>query len=85
MMMNEERKIWQQWAARLQNLGLDGMVATLLEATGPLNFVGAQLVYVGQPVLRGLVPTHALHALANLLEDRQNTQDFVSYLREADV
>ncbi|MBN2500486.1 MAG: hypothetical protein JXB38_06920 [Anaerolineales bacterium] len=85
MMMTEEQKIWQQWAARLQNLGLDEVVATFLEVTGPLNFVGAQLVYVGQPVLRGLIPTHSLHALANILEDRQNTQDFVHYLREADA
>ena len=85
MMMNENRKIWQQWAARLQNLGLDEVVATVLEATGPLNFVGAQLVYVGQPVLRGLISTHSLHALANILEDRQNTQDFVRYLREAEA
>ncbi len=85
MMITEERKIWQQWAARLQNLGLDEVVATLLEVTGPLNFIGAQLVYVGQPVLRGLIPTHSLHTLATILEDDQNTQDFVRYLREADA
>jgi len=84
-MMNEERKIWQKWATQLQSWGLDDALATLLEATGPLNFVGAQLVYVGQPLLRGLISTNSLQELANILEDQQSTQDFVHYLREADA
>lgn len=84
-MMEKERKIWQQWAARLQNLGLNEVAATVLETTGPLNFVGAQLVYIGQPLLRGLISIDSMQELAHILEDRQNMQDFAHYLREADA
>ncbi len=74
--------ILEQWRARLQALGLEEEAAALLEATGPLNLLGAQLVYLGQPLLRGWLPEDGLNTLATMLEDPQHTRAFVQQLRE---
>jgi len=58
--------------------------ASFLEASGPINLVGAQLVYISQPVLRGIVPGGHLSALANLLEEPTQTEAFVKSLREVE-
>jgi hypothetical protein len=72
----------QVWANRLKHLGVGEVAAALLEATGPLNLVGAQLIYLSQPLLGNLLDSEHLDALATLLEDSDETQAFVSYLRE---
>ncbi len=79
--MPDRPEILQQWTARLQALGLDQAVAALLEATGPLNLLGAQLVYIGQPLLRGWLAEDGLTTLAAVLEDPQYTRAFVQSLR----
>lgn len=58
------------------------MVATVLEATGPLTVLGAQAVYIGQPLLRLAFAGEYLDALTNLLEDSKQQRAFVSLLRE---
>ena len=75
-------QIWEGWAARLQQLGLREFLASFLEASGPVNLIGAQLVYLGQPVLGGIFPNEHLNALASLLEESDQTQAFVALLRE---
>ena len=59
------------------------MAASFLEAAGPLNVLGAQVVYFTQPLLMNAVPDDHLTALTRVLEDTDCTQDFVSFLREA--
>jgi len=58
------------------------MVATLLEATGPLNLLGAQVVYLGQPLLKQVLPEDQLDALADMLENPKQTRAFTDYLRK---
>ncbi len=75
-------QIWRIWAANLQRWGLGEFAASFLEASAPLNLVGAQAVYVSQPALDWLLPREHSTELAHLLEETQNTQAFISLLRE---
>lgn len=80
--MNTEKQIWQGWIEALRQRKLDAAVALLLEASGPLNVVAAQLVYLGQPLLGTARSYGQLQALAHLLEDADQTHSFVRDLRE---
>jgi hypothetical protein len=64
---------------------LTNFAATLLEALEPLNLFGAQMVYLPQPVLTTFVPAAPLDALADLLEDPQTAQSFITVLRQSDT
>ncbi|TAK10655.1 MAG: hypothetical protein EPO32_14470 [Anaerolineae bacterium] len=76
-----EPQIWLSWQEKISALNLSDVAAALLEAAGPLHLLGAQLVYLGEPLLGGLVPQDRLRALAHLLEDPQAAQDFARGLR----
>lgn len=58
------------------------MAAYLLEAGGPFIVLAAQMIYLGQPFLRQAMPEGHLQALVNLLEDQEEGQMFVTFLRE---
>jgi len=77
------REEWTRWVKSLDKWGLRGFTAWVLEAVGPLSVLGAQVLYVGQPFLRSLIPDAGLSSLAHLLEDRDENQAFVLFLREA--
>ncbi len=80
---HDDDHAWKKWTTFLQRWGLQEFVAWLLEATGPITIIGAQVVYVGQPLLELFWPRGHVKALAELLEEPQTTQAFVCYLREA--
>ena len=80
--MKNNRHIWQKWAENLHRWGVQDLVATLLEVTGPLNLLGAQVVYLGQPLFNQVLPAGHLDALAGVLEDPEETQAFTSLLRQ---
>ncbi len=54
------------------------MAAWLLEASGPLAVIGAQVLYMGQPFVRD----RRADALAHLLEDPAEAQAFAAFIRE---
>ena len=58
------------------------IAAALLEAGGPLKIIGAQLVFIGQPLFSGLLSSERLDLLAGILEEPEKTSRFVQYLRE---
>lgn len=62
--------------------GVEDLVAFLLEAAGPLSIIPAQLIYIGQPILRGLVPERHLMVLTGLLEDDTQRDAFVNFIRQ---
>ena len=82
--MKQNSHIWKTWADKLNHWGLKDLTAAILEALGPLNILGAQLVYVGQPLLNPFFPEGNLDVLADLLEDPQETQAFIAVLRQSD-
>ena len=82
--MNNNQQIWQKWFDSLQHWGISDLAAILLDAFGPLNLLGAQFVYFGQPLLEQFLPDGHTHALASMLEDSTQTKEFVTYLRQKD-
>ncbi|MEJ2759036.1 MAG: hypothetical protein P8046_11195 [Anaerolineales bacterium] len=75
-------EILQGWAGRLQRWRVHQLAAVLLEAFGPLNVVGAQLVYLSQPVLGSIVAQEKLYTLAEWLEEPIKTKKFYRTLGE---
>jgi len=80
--MKADQHIWRTWAQVLHRWGMTEWVATLLEIAGPLTVIGAQAVYISQPLIGGVLPRGHLDTLARLLDDKTETRSFVSYLRE---
>lgn len=80
--MKTDQHIWRVWARNLHRWGVNQWVAAILEAAGPLTFLGAQAVYLGQPLLMTAFPKDHIAALANLLEDSTQTRAFADILRE---
>lgn len=68
---------WSTWAETLRRFKLDGLASWFLEAGSPLSVLGAQILYISQPFLGGKQPG----LIANMLEDEQETQAFLHYLR----
>ena len=73
----QSQPAWSQWAESLRRLKLDGFVAWFLEAGSPLTVLGAQALYISQPFFGG----KTTNALAHMLEQENETQAFVRYLR----
>ena len=78
----EYSQVMQQWASRLQQWRMHQIAAALLEASGPLKIIGAQLVFISQPLFSGLLSSERLDLLAGILEEPEKTSTFVQYLRE---
>jgi len=83
--MKQDRHIWTEWAKFLHRWGVQGAAAWLLEVIGPVQYLGAQAIYFGQPFLQGIVPARHMQALAEALETPQKTQALVQFLRESAV
>ncbi len=82
--VNSNQHIWQSWNEALHRWGLDDIVPMVLDAMGPLNLLGAQVVYLSQPFLGQLLPEGHWDALADVLENPSQTQAFSAYLRQTD-
>lgn len=80
--MKTDQQIWQTWVRFLHQLGVAEFVASFLEAVGSLSILGAQVVYISQPLLNLFFPEEHLDALARLLEYKAQRQSFISLLRE---
>jgi hypothetical protein len=81
--VQKDQQIWRIWANFLQRWGVEGWVAAILEAFGPLAIIGAQAVYISKPLLNCALPDDHLETLARIFEDTQRAQAFVDFLREA--
>jgi hypothetical protein len=78
--MNSLRAKWPEWTEALRRRGLDGFAVWLLEAGGPINLIGAQLLYVGQPFVTPQA-NDGIRALANLLEEEGEARAFAALLK----
>ena len=72
----------EKWIQALYKLRLQHFAAAFLEALGPINLLGAQLVYLSQPILSPFVPQEQSQDFASILEDPSETEIFVRALRE---
>jgi hypothetical protein len=80
--MGTYRHIWVSWERWLHRWGVQDLASTFLEAIGPMTILGAQGIYLLQPWFYRLLPDGHLEALIALLEDPNETQAFIRYLRE---
>ena len=78
--MDAPRTVWPFWINALQQQGWAHFAAWVLEAAGPLNLLGAQILYLGQPFLPAST-SNGLRALANLLEEEDEARDFIAQLK----
>ena len=78
--MYSSRTYWSAWMNSLHRLRLEGFAAWLLEAGGPFNVLGAQLLYIGQPFFSTSTSDN-IHALANLLEQEDEYRAFIALLK----
>ena len=81
--MKPDMQFWHLWEELLHRWGVKHWAALALEFAGPLSVLGAQLLYIGAPLLGEFVPRNHLDALTCMLEEPAQTKAFVSYLREA--
>jgi hypothetical protein len=78
----EARSDWPGWSDFLHRHRLEDLAAWVLEAAGPLSVLGAQLIYMGGPLLRPALTDMQRNALASLLEDPDEALAFSAFLRE---
>ena len=83
--MIARRHIWEAWAQRLHRWGVEAWVAAWLESAGPLNLLGAQLLYIAQPWLQRTMPVDHFDALAELFEEHSQASSFAAFLRQEAV
>lgn len=77
----QEHTFWTEWAHFLQHWGLREPAAVILDSAGPLTVLLAQLVYFGKPFFGGSLPVGQWDALAQMLERREDSRSFASFLR----
>ena len=75
------RTYWPGWAHFLQRWGLREPAAVVLESAGALTVLLAQIVYFGKPFVAGALPLGQWEALAQMLERREESHLFASFLR----
>jgi hypothetical protein len=83
LIMKENQPIWISWSRVFHRWGISEGVASVLEGAGSLSMLAAQILYLSQPLLSGMISTHSLQAFAKILENPAEKQAFVSFLREA--
>jgi len=83
-LFNSIPQTWRVWARELHRLRLETWVATLLDAAGSLSILGAQAIYMSQPLLNRAIPDNHLSDLAGLLEEPERVRSFTDFLREGD-
>ena len=84
--MDEELKneSFGNWRKGLDKFGLSGIVSALIEASGPLNILAAQGLYLVDPIFKSSGGHSGIHSLAEVLESRENSLELAAFLRKAD-
>lgn len=80
--MDENQPLWMSWSRFLHQWGISDGVAEALEGSGSLSLLTAQVLYLSQPLLTGVITDHSFQALAQVLEDPAKKQAFITFLRE---
>ncbi len=83
--MQDDSPYWDNWARILHNLGVTRLAASVLEGFGPLRLVAAQLIHAGTPILGNPANSNQWQALADMLEDRKKSDQFISFLKGEDT
>lgn len=82
--MQDESPYWDNWARILHKLGVTHLAASVLDGIGPLRLIVAQLMHAGTPFLGNSTTGDQWQAMAAMLEDREKSNKFISFLYEED-
>lgn len=82
--MQADRTYWPAWDRILHRWGMAEPFAGLIESTGPLKLLFAQLVYLGQPLFSS-GNTQKWQAFASLLEDEAESRSFAAFIRKEEA
>ena len=69
----------QSLAVSIQRRGLTGLALFCLELFKPFSFVGSQLLFVADPLMRPFIGDRG-HCYARFLEDRENIEKLLLVL-----
>ena len=72
---------WDRAIRYLYDRRLHHFTASLMEAAGPLTLLGAQAIYIGQPLLTLFLPRDQAQHLAGILENPAKCKSFIRALR----
>jgi hypothetical protein len=78
--MDAEKPFTENLVDWLQKAGLAEITAVMLEAAGPLTILGAQAIFMFEPLVSS--PGSRLRELAHALEDKDQVGHLVQRLRE---
>jgi hypothetical protein len=82
LIMDENQPLWSYWSQTLHRWGISGAAASLLEGSGSFGLLIAQVIYLSQPLLSGVVSASSLQAFARVLDNPGEKQAFIRCLRE---
>ena len=83
--LNPEDRIFLERMARwLGERRLSTAAILFLESTKPLNFVGSQLMFFFEPVVRALVNGGSYSRFASLMEDRDHVEEFLRMIERTE-
>lgn len=77
--VDRKRLMTKQFVRWLRQAGLNGLTAALLEAAGPLTYLGAQLTYIVEPLIG--TRDGQFSELARTLEDPDEVLRLIEALR----
>jgi hypothetical protein len=77
----ENYHYWQESADLMDRWGVKAFVVSLLDSLGPLTIVGAQIAYIGQPMLSSLINPEKYRVMVGLLEDSEQMKTYIAYLQ----
>ena len=83
VIMNVDIQSWDEWKILLDRWGLRKWFIVALEFAGPFSVVGAQLLFLGSPLLCEIIPQRQLDVLSGILEEPVHKQAFTRFLRES--
>ena len=80
--MEKDDRRYLAWAQFLQHNHLQNPVSLLLEAAGPMTTFLAQVIHFSTPLFSRTTEDSGWRTLARMLENEEDTQLFIHYLRE---
>jgi hypothetical protein len=82
---SEHTSFLDQLAGILCRHGLRIPALVVLEAGAPIAFIGGQLLWIGQPLLRPFVPSSLIRQTAEVLEDPDSISALIARLEASEA
>lgn len=83
VLMDVDIQSWDEWKILLDRWGIRRWFIVALEFAGPFSLLGAQLLFLGSPLICEIIPQRQLDVLSGILEEPVHMQAFTRFLRES--